>query len=542
MKRKSFFVAVILVLVLSMGLVNQAWASNAIGGKRQPIAAQFLPKQSPLVFSVLVNPDRLTQVAKQGTKSSDRHNLEQELKTLKQQLKQIWSIDYDQDLQAWLGEEVTVAVTTTDLDHELANGLQPGYLLALAVKAPNIPIKCLDAFWQKQAIAGADLKFEQYQGVSLVSATNYDQDSVITGTAIGKFVIFANDLKVLRTAINNLQAPNLALSNNINYQESLQQLGNNRVALSYVNFNQLKQWVANSGSAIASLVNQLPLSRLTLGWGIENFGIKAETILAVDSRFEPQATKTIDQNTSLQYIPSGSSVITGRDLSQNLEIITNTVAPYPQLKLALTTLIAKISDRLNHPELEKLQWLDGDYAIAFLPQISSDRPNWLMVAENTNSELVSSSLKQLDQNASDTFTVAEIIVNNYPIKVWTKLTSTNGVVTGSVTAAHAEIGDRIFVANSVEAIVSALDAPIKHESIISSDRPFQAIADSISAQSFIYLNNPINIPINFSSEYLPINFLQPLLHHIESTAIATTGAKVTAQTTYILGEIISNLR
>jgi len=42
-------------------------------------------------------------------------------------------LDYRRDIQPWLGE-ITLAVTTIDIDRDAQNG-QPGYLMALATNA-----------------------------------------------------------------------------------------------------------------------------------------------------------------------------------------------------------------------------------------------------------------------------------------------------------------------------------------------------------------------------------------------------------------------
>jgi len=545
MQRKSFFIAVILVAVLWLGLAidnaNQALAKDVV----QPITAQFLPKQAPLVLSFLVNPDRLSQLAQQGASNRDRQTFEQELKNLKQLLQQTWSINYDRDLKPWLGQEATVAVTSTDLDHNLDNGLQPGYLLALATNPKTAPTKYLNGFWQKQAIAGADLKFEQYQGVSLVAATNYDKGTVVAGTTIGKFVLFANDLKVLRNAINNLQAPGLALINDVNYQQSLVQLAGDQVAVGYINLPKMQLDKNNVITQAANLINFPPRSQLTLGWSLENFGVKTTTVWAFDhtdaglaaSKLMASGIETT-KNTSMSYIPAGSSIITGRNLTASLDTITQNLAT-SQLSTRLTSLIAQVADHLSLTNgLASLEQLQGDYAIALLPQISPERPHWLFVDQNTDPTLTTF-LAQLDQTASAQFTVAPIMINNHPLKVWTKLTSANGMVTGDIALAHAEIGDRLFVANSVEAIASALHKP---ESMIESDRAFKAINRSIPSQNYIYLHNPVNLPLSWLPSELSQIINNSWLHHIESLAIVPTGARVTDQTTFVLGEIIANLQ
>jgi Protein of unknown function (DUF3352) len=177
MKRKSFFgkvaIAAIIIAILSLVAlisVRNLNPQDRLAQNIQPQAAQFLPSRSPLVTSFVVNPERLILAAKLATKVSDRRSLSQEITNLKTQLRQTWQLDYDHDLKPWLGSEITFAITTSDLDRNPQNGLQAGYLIALSTEQPEVAKKYLNQFWQKQSQSGADLAFEQYQGVSIISA------------------------------------------------------------------------------------------------------------------------------------------------------------------------------------------------------------------------------------------------------------------------------------------------------------------------------------------------------------------------------------
>jgi len=65
--------------------------------------------------------------------SGQRRRARQELNQLKTNLLANTGLDYQRDIQPWLGDEITLAVTTIDIGDE-QNGRQPGYLMALATK------------------------------------------------------------------------------------------------------------------------------------------------------------------------------------------------------------------------------------------------------------------------------------------------------------------------------------------------------------------------------------------------------------------------
>jgi hypothetical protein len=100
-----------------------------------PGAAIFVPKQAPVMASLLLNPDQLEAFQLVSTPPAERRNVRQEIAQLKQSLLATTGLDYERDVQPWLGQEITLAVTTLDIDRDTANGQQPGYLMAIATQS-----------------------------------------------------------------------------------------------------------------------------------------------------------------------------------------------------------------------------------------------------------------------------------------------------------------------------------------------------------------------------------------------------------------------
>jgi hypothetical protein len=571
MKQKSFFVgltiATIVMLIFSIVAVGKVLSTNPKGylaADLQPLAAQFLPRRSPLVASFLVNPDRLALAAKLATKPSDRRQLDREITEFKWQLKQTWKLDYKQDIQPWLGSEVTVAVTTTDLDRDPTDGLQAGYLIALSTDKPDLAQKYLDKFWQKQTKTGSDLTFEQYQGVSLVStradaSSNQNFVKAIANARIGKFILFANDPSVIRNAINNLQAPNLALARNPDYQNSLQQLRLG-FALTYVNPREIKDWAQPS----ANVDNSLPLN-LMVGLKSSDLGIKAETILALNpttSTLPAIANTGID---ILNYVPVGSSLLVGNDLAQ----ITNNISNPEQVNPFLGQAISQLKSILGFDlDFKSFDWITDRYAIAIPPTPNSktasksdskipQSSNWLLVAENNNPDRVKSALTQLDQNARDLskFTVGEITIGDRSNTLWTKLNPLDltKTVTGKIALVHTEIATAtnkyVFIADSLATIESALKSVRTTEesqsSILAADPVFKAIADLIGTQNGLIYLNAEDLRNVLSLKSPLINLKQNLglnlgLNRLQSLAIGDTKITSTPDTTFLNGQMLLN--
>ncbi len=547
MKAKSVFVGIavvaVVLLLLSVTAVSKVLSANPSelisGVKTQPIAAKFLPKQSPLVASFLVNPERLNLFATLAAKPSDRASLRNEVSNLKQQIKQTWSLDYDKHIKPWLGTEVTLAVTTTDIDRQTENGFQPGYLLALAIKEQSVAKKSFERFWQELAVKGSDIAFEQYQGISIINTKGSPKQPALAGAIFGKFVVFANQPKVIRNAINDLQVPDLALVNFDLYQQNLTQLQDGRFAIAFVNTTELGAWAEAEKFLPTSLAN-LPKLGLGLGLSLDRLGVKAETTLIKDpattSASLVSESNKDSQNKAVQFIPNSSSLFAGHNLSQTWQQLQANLQAYPQLSTALADFVNNIetssSFNLNQ---DIFAWVKDDYAVGLLPVKSNQHnPDWVFIAKNTDMSAVSTALDHLDSTARNkaNLTVGEVNVNNRDLTVWTHLSAipnskpksaNTSVVTGTVAAVHTETPDYVFIGSSIEAIEAVLDSD---RNSITKAPNFKAVNAKLprNHQSYAYLDDRLDL--DWISKQFPVihpveSLGKPLAPHIKAVSITS---------------------
>ncbi len=516
MKAKSVVIgiaaAAIVLLFLSITAVSRVLSASPgnlwQGVTVQPVAATFLPKRSPLVASFLVNPDKLSLSAQLAARPGDRAALRNEIRDLKQAIKQLWALDYDKDVKPWVGDEVTFAVTTTDLDRQPENGLQPGYLLALAIDKPSVAKKSVDAFWQRQAIAGMDLAFEQYQGVPFIYATPTSKRSGLTSAILGKFVLLANDPKAIRNAINDIQVPDLALASVSNYQNSLEQLSEAHIGVAFANLAELGRWGTGSKALPANFAN-LPDASITLGLGLDRSGVKAETLLTLESLSKLPAiaannsTDSTD-NKALQVLPQNSSLIVGRNLQQTWQQISTALQPYPELATFLNQAIASATSDVGlNPEQDIFNWVRGDYAIGLLP-VADKAPDWVFIAQKNDAETSKAAIAQLDEAArgKGKLTVGNIEVNGHELTVWTRLSAVSlksdkktSSLTGTVASVRRQTPDLVLIANSVEAMEAAESSLASDRNGMTKSDNYKAIAATLprNYQSYAYLDKNLNL-------------------------------------------------
>jgi Protein of unknown function (DUF3352) len=496
MKRRSFFsvlAAVVAALVLSsvIGFVG-LWAQSPLGllsGAPQgnPTAAMFVPKQAPLMAALLVNPDRLVALRQLLARPADRRSARTEFAQFQQSLLADADLIYETDIKPWLGDEITLAITSLDSDRDPGNGQQPGYLLAVKTQDAERAREFLQLFWQKRAIAGTDLQFEQYKGAQLISGhlpilrapqSNADASRLPTtappllATAVvgRQFVLFANSPKVLRDAINNVQAAELSLVSDRVYQRALASLTGGRIGLAFVNLPQLAAWHGQAPQATKAVATY---ESVAVSLGLDRQGMVAETALvptpgrAITPDQESLLTKPVG---ALQYIPTASPMVAaGQDLAHLWAGINQGLSGYD----AIAQLINQpLQDWQRRWQLQLTQdifaWVKGDYALGLIPPVtakSAPALDWAFVVNRVDSPDAAAGIAHLDDIAKQQgLTAVALPLNDQTVSAWTKLsaaatrgkTATNLNLQADVAAVHASVGDYELFTNSVAAMDQVL--------------------------------------------------------------------------------------
>lgn len=490
----GFLAAGVIVLLLIV-IAGFYWffgksPANLIGDgtASEPGAAIFVSKNAPAMVSILMNPDRLL------AKSSDR-----ELSKLKTSLLAKSGIDYKQDVQPWLGNEITLAVTSLDIDRDPANGQKLGYLMALASNQAEKSREFVDLLFSKRAIAGENLVVEQYKGVKLISDTSPSEKGLLVGASVGDFVLFANDPKVLRDAINNVQAPDLNLTNSLQYQKALKELPKNSLAAAFFNLPAIAEWQNLK-------LSEPTYDRQIVSLALNPKGLLAETSLLASSATSPPSSQLSQPVGALEYIPETAGLaVSGVDLS-NLDK-SDLAQLWKQATTAISGSQKDLRSSLVQPlaDVEKgwgidlrqdiFSWVQGEYAIALLPREQQINPDWVFVVEK--SEGVPEAISRLDAIASSQgLSVSSLTLDNQKISTWTKLTTvTNNSDRGSESinlkakaqGVHTSIGNYEIFTSSIDVMNQVLK--VKDHSLVK-NRNFQ---DSIAAipqpnQGYLYLD------------------------------------------------------
>ncbi|MBD2254333.1 DUF3352 domain-containing protein [Nostoc parmelioides] len=462
---------------------------NIVASNSQPSAAIFISKLAPVTVSLLVNPDKLQSFDSSG-----------ELTKLKTSLLAKSGIDYKQDIQPWLKDEITLAVTTLDIDRDPENGRQPGYLMALATSKPEKSQEFLQLLFSKRVLAGANLATEEYQGAKVIYDSSLPESDSLAGAVVDNFVLFANNPKVLRDAINNVQAPDLNLLSSSQYQKAIEQIPKGSLATAFLNLPLVAQWQGLD-------LPEPTYDSETVAFTLNPQGILAETSFLTSSEVTPTSSPLSKPVGALQYIPASAGLVIS---GSHLDHLGNSdlAKLWTQAKTAISGSGTDIISRLIQPlaDVQKSQginleqdifsWVQGEYAVALIPRTGQTIPDWVFVAEK--SENVPEAIGRLDAIASSQgLSTNTIKLDKQTVVAWTELTTATQkadgknkpsfIVEANVKGVHTTLGNYEIFTSDLATIYEIFTD--KDKSLIN-NRNFQ---DSIATipqpnQGYIYLD------------------------------------------------------
>jgi len=586
MKLRSFFTALAIVVttLFLVGAGGLYWIVSTSplnvliqGQGATPIAAMFVPKQAPVVVSLLTNPDRLERFRRVVAQPSERREARAELTQLEQRLLASTGLDYHQDIQPWLGDEITLAVTTPDLDRDRANGQQPGYLLAVATRDTEQAREFLQLFWQKRAISGADLVFEQYKGVKIIygnvmgapvahgtkpaqgSVKPAASPSLATAVVGSQFVLFANDPKVLRNAINNAQAPGLSIGSATFYQRTLDTLDQPRIGLSFVNLPRLAEFLGAAPQTTTKATTTIPeplYQTVAIALELNRQGITLETALIPTGDKGETVKPALSQPVAaLQYLPASSAIsAAGNNLDRFWQQVNQGLTGYPTVAQLVNLPIAQLQHQttLDLPAVI-FPLIKGEYALGVVPTpavvtVEPSKKTKKKPAPPTAAPTPATDWVFVTRRSADTRTLLEKLdaiaqkqglssgqlpLDNQTVSAWTRLitnsagTQLPSTLQAEVRGVHTTVEDYELFASSIAAMNQALSTG--EASLLNSSAFQQATRPLLEPNDgYLYLDWHTTAPL-LERQFPLLKVVQlagkPFFSHLRSLTVSSYGSE-----------------
>ncbi|MGK7957096.1 MAG: DUF3352 domain-containing protein, partial [Crocosphaera sp.] len=497
----------------------------------------FLPKQAPVMVSLLTNPDRLDGLGRFIASPEKRRRSHQEIRTIEKTLLAKTGLDYQTQIQPWLGEEITLAVTSLDYDHNPNNGIKPGYLLAVSTKDKQLANEFLQASYSTEAIAGtSDLVFESYKGVNLIEQQNPNlkKNTPLSATAVvGNMVLFANDIQVLKESINNVQVPDLNLKNAPGYQKALKTIVDPRIGIVYTNFPALSAWLANLP------IPELPeiTQTLTIALSIKEDGLVAQTALIGVSGEGDHSPILSEPVEAFSYLPENTILTAaGTNLNQLWQQVETGLDQDSPLQQLLNRSISYLEEPLGlNLSKDVFPWVKGEFSLGLVPKEEGGEADWIFVAQKSPDVAMDEILEQFDQQAEKAgYTVGTLPLLDTKVTVWTKLKATVNPnkkklasLEANVSGVYGNIGDYVIFSTSIEGISQAISSDFPK--LIETEE-FQHVIEGLSPENdgYFYINWQKSEPI--LTEKLPIARVvefgvKPLLRNLRALTLSSQGSQ-----------------
>jgi hypothetical protein len=525
-------VGVIFVAIFSLWLFSGIYSNYTTKGgvKNNPQGVVFIPKQSPLMVSLLINPDKLGTIANLLPSNGEQKRVLKAIEQLRTKLLSQAQVDSVEDLRDWLGDEITLAVTSLDYDHNIDNGVKPGYLLVAKNKSPQLAREFLQTYYGKQALSNtAELIFEQYKGVNLV----YQRPTVagteikqVAAAVVADFVLFANDLQVLKEAINNAQAVDLNLAHDLAYQKAIASLTDKKVSLAYLNLPTTSAWITNQGEIATPYINE----SLTLSLALNPQGLVIHSALFGVSEEENQPPSLAAPPQTLAYIPDNSILSIGgvnlQGFWRQIKAGLDNNNPLPQL---IYQSIHPLEESLKLDFAEDIfPQLTGEYGLSLSIDEITKELDWLFVTEKQEELLTD----KLDNIAKDRgLSVGKLPLENNTITAWTQLIATSennfSRLEAQVKGVHTQKDSYEILTNSVNILSNALSNPEKN---LLQSKDFQSIIQALPNNNDGYLSLKWQLAEPYLIKKFPVIKIlelgfKPLFDNLQSLTVTSEGVE-----------------
>lgn len=469
------------LLLIGGGVAYWYLSQPKAGPGDMPIGAEAVPPDALMAISLTTNPGQWEQLREFGTVQS-QGAFDKNLAQVRDRLLTANGFNYQQDIQPWVGEEVTIAFLGTRVPFAAppdAGNQQP----VVVVLPMRDPLKAKQILEQPRTTASASKLVDRtYKGFQIKetqgrSAQNYSV------TALGtKYLVVTNDPKATDQAIDSYTSGK-NLTQIPDYQKALGQVKVDRpFGKIYVNLPAATAiQSANAGKPPAS-EQQVP----------QRQGFAATATLQPDgvqfkgvSWLKPDSKQLLNVQNNAKVMPSRLPadtmlMVSGGNLKQFWQDYRQGAASSPITPIDPNMLETGIQSTVGlNWNQDLLPWMDGEFSIALASAPEGSSPNLpfslLFLVRASDRRAAETSLKKLDEAmVSRKLKVEESKVSGQPVITWTIPQS--GVVV-----------NRGWLDNNVAFLT--LGAPIANTIV---PRPSRSLADNEVFKKTVPTMNPNN--------------------------------------------------
>ncbi len=417
------------------------------------VGANIIPQDALLTLSVSTESNKWQQLREFGTKQTQAE-LNKNLAELRDRFLTSNGYNYQQDIQPWVGDEVTIAFLSPQ-----TNTSTQSVMMVLPIENPAAALQVLE---KPKLLKQGKWIDRKYKGVQIKETQGVPSQNYSATVLDRRFLVVTDNPKATERAIDTYIG-GASLAKTDGYTQALGKIeATERFAQLYVNVPvAARVAAANPGRSVSpqGLAQLQDHQGLATTITLEPEGIQFKSI----SWLKPNAKRVhVVENKAAkmpQRLPAQTlMMVSGGNLQQLWQdyvqgVKSNPLAPIPpeNLRGGVKSLTGLDLDK------DLLSWMGGEFSLSVLPAApkKDDTENFALslvfMVQTSDRERAEKSLTQLDEvmNRQYQFQVQEAKVDGLPVVNWISpfgtLTATHGWLDGNVAflSLGAPVADRI---------------------------------------------------------------------------------------------------
>lgn len=424
---------------------RSGWLGN------MPVGANIIPQDALLTLSVSTESNKWQQLREFGTKQTQAE-LDKNLAELRDRFLTSNGYNYQQDIQPWVGDEVTIAFLSpqTNTSTQSVVMVLPIENPAAALQVLEKPLPLKQGKWIDRKYKGVQIKETQGVPSQNYSATVLDR----------RFLVVTDNPKATERAIDTYIG-GASLAKTDGYTQALGKIeATSRFAQLYVNVPVAALVAAaNPGRSVSpqGLAQLQDHQGLATTITLEPEGIQFKSI----SWLKPNAKRVhVVENKAANMqrrLPAQTlMMVSGGNLQQLWQDYAQGVKSNPKAPIPPENLRGGVKS-LTGLDLDEdlLSWMGGEFSLSVLPAAPKTENfalSLVFMVQTSDRKRAEKSLTQLDEvmNRQYQFQVQEAKVDGLPVVNWISpfgtLTATHGWLDGNVAflSLGAPVADRIL--------------------------------------------------------------------------------------------------
>ena len=334
--------------------------SGWLGKELTPLeGAKVIPNEAIVTSFISAEPQKWSQLQQLGLPETEKL-IEENIENLKQEFSSSTTIDYQQDIQPWLGGLMIAILPEQSSTQEDEN-----VLIVVGIKNK---LKARSLVKKSQQETQKKWQKRKYKRITITEVKNQNNKTISSALLGNKFVISNNKI-TLEKAIDAYKEKSSLASEPSAKQVLSQKLTiENPVARVYfTDFNYLISQIAKEEISATTLAELQQLESVLMGVGIQTEGIHLQSItnLKVDgnnSNLSPTDSKILTK------LPANSiAALNGQDINQIWSTTVKQIEADENLRRVLD--MGRLSFRYGTGlDLDEdiFSWMDGEFALSIM--------------------------------------------------------------------------------------------------------------------------------------------------------------------------------